>query len=176
MLQTNNWTRNVSYSSTYSWLRNAPFSPFRGHWQLLYTYVFLCFSITFACNRFSTNKFRHSNYFWRAFQPWAVLMGNTNSNIWLERHGEAEKEITQYSSETTIIKASRSQTHTHTHTHIWYDSSGRVISPIQRTLTIHCTHKTSITSMGFEPAVPAMQQPQIQALDTEIPIIFAKLY
>jgi hypothetical protein len=48
-----------------------------------------------------------------------------------------------------------------------WDSSGRVISSSQRTLTTHSTHKKqiSIPPEGFEPTVSAGARPQTHALD-----------
>jgi len=39
-------------------------------------------------------------------------------------------------------------THTHTHTHTQYDSSGRVISPWQRPLTVQQTLQTNIHALS----------------------------
>ena len=67
------------------------------------------------------------------------------------------------------MASSLSRIHDHTQTHLtWRDSYGRVIA--RRTdlyLTTHNTHKrqTSMPLEGFEPTIPASEQPQIHALD-----------
>jgi hypothetical protein len=58
----------------------------------------------------------------------------------------------------------------HTELDTRYESSGRVISPLQRPLhTQNTTHKhksrTFMPSGGFEPAIPATKRPQTYALD-----------
>ena len=58
--------------------------------------------------------------------------------------------------------------HTQTH-HTWWDSSGRVNSPTQRSLyvTTNNTHnrQISMSPEGFEPAIPAGERPQTLVLD-----------
>ena len=62
---------------------------------------------------------------------------------------------------------SSDHTQIHTHTHTLWDSSGRVIIPSQRPLPDNTQHskQTSILPAGFEPAIPASEQPQTHALD-----------
>jgi hypothetical protein len=47
------------------------------------------------------------------------------------------------------------------------DSSGQVISPIQKSLTTYNTHnrQTSMLPAGFEPAIPAGEQTQTHPLE-----------
>jgi hypothetical protein len=63
-----------------------------------------------------------------------------------------------------IIQASRSHSDTH---HSLYDSSGRVISPKQRSVPDNTQHsqekKKSMPPVGFEPAIPASERPQTHA-------------
>ena len=63
-----------------------------------------------------------------------------------------------------IHEVSRSHTTTH---HIRYDSSGRVISPSQRSLYDSTQHsqQTSMSPAGFEPTIPAGERPQTYPLD-----------
>jgi len=64
-----------------------------------------------------------------------------------------------------IVEASRSQTHTHTT--FRQDSSGRVISPLQRPLPDNTQHSQDISTppAGFEPAIPASERPQSHVSD-----------
>jgi hypothetical protein len=62
------------------------------------------------------------------------------------------------------IEASRSYSLTHTHTHqIRKDSSGRVISPLQRQQTTLATNTRY--PAGFEPALSASERPQTHTLN-----------
>ena len=66
-----------------------------------------------------------------------------------------------------LITLRYTHTQCHTHTHTRQDSSGRVIIPTQRTLTTHNTHnrQTTMSPAGFEPEIPASEQPQTHAFD-----------
>ena len=66
-----------------------------------------------------------------------------------------------------IIEVSRSHTTTH---HSRQDSSGPVISPLQRPLPDNTKHswQTSINRAGFEPTNPASDRPQTHALGIEV--------
>ena len=64
-----------------------------------------------------------------------------------------------------FIEVSRS----HTHTHIQWDSSGRVINPMQIPLPDSTQHSqvTDVPPAGFEPAIPGSDRPQVRALTRE---------
>jgi hypothetical protein len=67
-----------------------------------------------------------------------------------------------------FLEVSISHTHTLKHTHSRYDSSERVISSSQRPLLDNNQHsqETDIHApAGFEPAIPANEEPQTHVMD-----------
>ena len=69
-----------------------------------------------------------------------------------------------------LITLSDTHTYTHRQTHTRQDSSGREIDPSHRPLPDNAQHNihkrhTSMPTAGFEPAIPANEQPQTLASD-----------